>query len=84
MSTVPPNRPIFRGGVQLSLSTAQRCLLHKNVIIIKIGMFSGVLLKISLIFKKFYNIMKYIIKIFLHQSCSPLDAEHRYVSGIVK
>ncbi len=47
------------GGVQLSLFTAQTCLLHKNVIFFKMRKFSGVLLKISLIFKKFYNIMKY-------------------------
>ncbi len=44
-------------------------------------------------FRKFYNIMKYIISIifiglsrrcknFLHQSCSP--AQHRYVCGLVK
>ncbi len=51
--------------------------------------FSGVFLKMSLIFKKFCNMMKYIIniisirvsdpcKMFWDQSCSPLDAEHRF------
>ncbi len=63
MSTPPPNGPFFRGVTQLSLSTAQRCLLHKNVTLLKMTKFSGVLFKISLIFKKFYNIMKYIINI---------------------
>ncbi len=61
-STDMSNGPFFR-VVQLSPSTAQTCLLHKNVIFLKMRKFSGVLLKISLIFKKFYNIMKYIIKI---------------------
>ena len=94
MSTAPPQRSIWGGGVQLSLSTAQTCLLHQNVIFLKMRKFSGGLLKVSLIFKKFYNIMKNKIKIFLlgswacenffDQSCSPLDAEHRYVHGLVK
>ncbi len=59
MSTAPPPLVHFLGGVQLSLSTAQRCLLHQNVIFLKMRKFSGVLLKISLIFKKFYKIMKW-------------------------
>ncbi len=57
--------------------------------------FPGVYLLISQIFIKFYNIMKYIIniiligvsdprKISLHQSGSPLRAEHRCVCGLVK
>ncbi len=92
MSTDPPwSTFFFEGGrVQLSLSTAQRCLLHKNIIFFKLRKLSGVLLKMSLIFKKFCNIMKYVIKIifigvsglcknFLDQSCNDLDAEHRCV-----
>ncbi len=48
----------------------------------------------SLIFKNFYNLMKYTInifigvsgqcKIFLDKSCSPPSAEHRYVCGLGK
>ncbi len=41
-------------GVQLSLATAQRCLLHESVLFFKIRKFSRVHLSLSLIFKKFY------------------------------
>ncbi len=42
MSTAPPppNGPFFR-GVQLSLFITQTCLLHKNVIFLKMRNFSG-------------------------------------------
>ncbi len=65
MGTAPPPKWsifVWGGGVQLSLSTTQTCILHKNVIFLKMKFF-GVLLKISPTFKKFYNIVQYKIKI---------------------
>ncbi len=46
MSTAPPPPMVhfLGGGVQLSLSTTQTCLLHKNVIYLKMRKFSGGLL----------------------------------------
>ncbi len=66
MSTAPPPPPNgpFLGGYSFPSP------LHRHVYYTKCHIFKNeevlwVLLKISLIFKKFYNIMKYLIKIIL-------------------
>ncbi len=69
ISSSSPNRHEHRGVQNAHFLGGVPCPLHRDVYYTKVSYFfkmrkfSGVHLQVSLIFQKFYNIMKYIINI---------------------